>query len=42
MQICDDFNHEDIVYTGKNCPLCEALEQIKELEEQLEEQVKEL
>ena len=35
--ICDDYNHEDIVYTGKECPLCKALEEIKDLEKQIEE-----
>ena len=34
--ICDSCDHEDIVYTGKECPLCEALERTKELEEELE------
>ena len=37
MAICDDYNHEDIVYTGKECPLCLALEEIKELEQRIEE-----
>ena len=36
MKICDDYNHEDIVYTGKECPLCEALKEIKDWEKQLE------
>lgn len=35
MKICDDFNHEDIVYNGKECPLCKALKEIKELEEKV-------
>jgi hypothetical protein len=41
MKLCDDFNHEDIAYNGKECPLCEALEQIKELEKEIEELAKE-
>ena len=35
MKICDYYNHEDIAYNGKECPLCKALERIKELEEEL-------
>ena len=34
MKICDNFDHEDIVYDVKECPLCQALEQIKELEDE--------
>jgi len=26
-------NHEEIVFDGKDCPLCEALDRVEELEE---------
>ena len=37
MEVCSAYEHEDIVYTGKQCPLCEALEEIKDLEQRVEE-----
>ena len=36
MKICDNFDHEDISYNSKECPLCEALETIKQLEKELD------
>jgi len=35
--ICYDYNHEDIVYTGRECPLCIALKEIKDLTQRIEE-----
>ena len=35
MKICDE--HEEIVHDGKHCPLCLAIEQIKELEKERDE-----
>ena len=37
MKLCNDLNHTDIAYDTRECPLCEALEQIKELEKEIEE-----
>jgi len=37
MNICDDYNHEDIVYIGKECPLCISLEENKDLTQRIEE-----
>lgn len=31
MDICN-FNHEEIVHIGRNCPLCDAQDSIKDLE----------
>jgi len=35
MRMCEDndYNHEDIVYEGMSCPLCEALYSIENLED---------
>ena len=35
MYICDD-GHEEIVYLGRDCPLCSALSKILALEEEIE------
>lgn len=35
MNVCDNYSHEEIVYTGRKCPLCEALETIAGLESQV-------
>mgnify|MGYP001609536259 CR=1 FL=1 len=40
MKICNE--HEEIVYEGKYCPLCEALENVKQLEEELQKTQNEL
>lgn len=34
MNICYD-NHDEIVYVVRDCPLCEAMESIKDLELEL-------
>lgn len=34
MNICDR-NHDEIVFEGKHCPLCETLEELENLENQL-------
>lgn len=40
MEICSgNYNtetHDEIVYEGKNCPLCEALASIKEKDKEIE------
>ena len=44
MELCKD-GHDDICYDARYCPLCEALEDIKELEKEiasLEEKITEL
>lgn len=41
MRVCED-GHEEIVYTERACPLCEALSTIEDLEiriEDLEEKI---
>lgn len=34
MNICSD-DHEEIVHEGRNCPMCGAIEEINDLEEQI-------
>lgn len=41
MEICDD-DHDGIVFDGKICPLCEALVQIKVLDEEIADLKKEM
>ena len=36
MVVCIDYNHEDIVYIGKDCPFCLALKEIEDLKLQIE------
>jgi hypothetical protein len=36
MTICGGYRHSDIVYDGKKCPLCGALEEIDSLREIIE------
>jgi len=35
MNICGSYSHEEIVYVGKNCPLCQANAEIAQLEDQI-------
>lgn len=35
MQICDD-GHEEIVYDGRDCPLCYELDEKHQLEKKME------
>lgn len=37
MNVCGFYGHEEIVYTGRKCPLCEALEIIAALTSQVED-----
>lgn len=41
MKVCDD-SHDEIVYNGRLCPLCEALNRIDRLEEEVEDLNKEI
>ena len=41
MTICSD-NHEEIVYEGRICPLCEERETLEERVKELEEEIAEL
>lgn len=36
MEICYQI-HEEIVHNSKNCPLCEALDRISNLEDQIQD-----
>lgn len=36
MNICSDL-HEEIVYIGRNCPLCQAGGEITDLQQRIEE-----
>ena len=36
MKICDE-HKSDIVYDGKECPLCEAEDEIKDLQDLIDE-----
>lgn len=35
MKLCDAPNHVDIVHPVQNCPLCEALDEIETLKDEL-------
>ena len=35
MNICDD-NHEEVCYSGRNCPACKALEDVTSIEADLD------
>lgn len=35
MNLCD-YDHDEICYEGRDCPLCEAQEKIKDLETELD------
>lgn len=35
MNICDSRKHDEIVYEGRSCPLCVAVDRIEELENEL-------
>ena len=37
MNICDVRSHEEIVYTGRGCPLCAAIDMIDSLNEEINE-----
>ena len=44
MTLCS-YNHEEVCYEGRNCPVCEQLDAVKELEktiEGLEKQIEKL
>ena len=36
MKICDNFDHEDIVYDSRECPLCASLQEVAELQKELD------
>jgi hypothetical protein len=36
METCNNRRHEQIVYEGGACPLCEAIDQIEELKKEKE------
>jgi len=35
MNLCDD-NHEEVCYTGRNCPVCKAIEDVSSVESDLD------
>lgn len=35
MNICDD-NHEEVCYSGRDCPVCKALEDVTSIESDLD------
>jgi hypothetical protein len=44
MTLCDD-GHDEVCYDGRNCPVCEELKKISDMEDKiydLEEQIKDL
>lgn len=41
MNLCS-FNHEEIVYLSRQCPLCVTTETIEELENKLDDQMTEI
>jgi transcription initiation factor IIE alpha subunit len=36
MYLCND-NHEEICYAGRNCPVCEKIKEISDLEDKINE-----
>ena len=36
MNLCDD-GHEEVCFEGRNCPVCEKIEEIRELEKQIDD-----
>lgn len=34
MRLCDD-GHEEVCYEGKDCPVCDAIAELREAEEQI-------
>ena len=34
MNLCDD-GHEEVCFEGRNCPVCEKIEEIRVLEEEI-------
>jgi len=36
MNLCSNGGHEEVCFESNNCPVCESLETVKDLEKQIE------